>query len=73
MNFAPSFEVIKLMFFYFGMSHTLMYSIRRVHLQHALTTTTCVSPLLPLDVLTRCRVTDAIQAIAEKELAGHND
>jgi hypothetical protein len=43
-----------------------MYSIRRVHLQHALTTTTCKSPLLPLDVLTRCRVPDAIQAILPK-------
>jgi hypothetical protein len=57
----------------FGISRTLMYSIRRVRLQLALATTTCESPPLPLDALTRCRVTDAIQATAEKELAGHND
>jgi hypothetical protein len=68
MNSTLSFEVVKLMLD-FGMAHALMYSIHRVHLQHPMATTTCASLLLPLEVFTRGSVTDAVQAIAEKELA----
>ena len=68
MNSTLSFEVVKLMLD-FGMAHALMYSIHRVHLQHPMATTTCASLLLPLEVFTRGSVTDAVQAIAEKESA----
>jgi hypothetical protein len=67
-NSNLSFEVVKLMLD-FGMAHALMYGVQRVRLQHPMAASTCASLLGPLEVFTRGSVSDAVQAIADKEVS----
>lgn len=65
-NSSLSFEVIKLML-ELGMAHSLLFSIQRVKLHHPMAASTCSSLLMPLEVLTRGSVADAVKALVEKE------
>ena len=61
-----SYEVIRLMLD-LGMCHALLLAIQRVKLQHPMAAQVCASLLIPLEVFTRCAVTDQVQAIVDKE------
>lgn len=61
-----SIENIRLMLEY-GMVHALLHSLHRVRIFHPMASNTYAALLLPLEVLTRASVTDAVTNLAKKE------
>lgn len=65
-NSNLSFEVVKLML-EFKMAHSLINAVGCIDLNHPMAASTCGCLLIPLEVFTRATVTDAVQALAEKD------
>ena len=65
-NSNLSYEVVKLMLD-FKMAHSLLYAVGCVNLKHPMAASACGSLLVPLEVFTRGTVSDAVQALADKE------
>jgi E3 ubiquitin-protein ligase HUWE1 len=63
---ACSLESIRLML-ESGMVHALLYAFRRTCIGHPMSSSTFSALLLPLEVLTRVSVTDAIENVLKKE------
>jgi hypothetical protein len=61
-----SIENVKWMLEY-GIVHSLLFALQRVKLYHPMASSTCASLLLPLEVLTRASVTDAVKKFLSQE------
>jgi E3 ubiquitin-protein ligase HUWE1 len=56
-----------------GMVHALLYAIRRVQLFHPMASNVCGSLLLPLEILTRVAVVDAVTEFVKKDAKIENE
>ena len=66
-NSNLSFEVVKLMLECKMAQHSLVSAVGCVDLNHPMAASSCGCLLIPLEVFTRATVTDAVQALADKD------